>query len=273
MLTKERASAAPAEVGVGGRSEWLGRLGSVGSPLVALAVLLGVWELISRTDVVNPIILPPPSEVAEAFGRLVQRDFFWAAIQVTAGETLAGFGIGSGIGLVLGALIGAFKLVRQAIYPFVIVFQNTPRIALAPLFLTWFGFGQASKIMMAAAICFFPLLINVVVGIETVEEDARTVMRSIGASRWQTFRLLTLPHSLPVVFAGLKTAMTFALLGAIVAEFVGATEGMGVLIDTFNFQLKIPEVFAVILTLSAIGLLLYGLMELLDRKIVFWHNR
>jgi NitT/TauT family transport system permease protein len=242
-------------------------------PFLVLPILLGAWEAVSRTDTVDPIILPPPSEIASASWRLMQEEYFWEAVKITLYETLAGFAIGSAAGLVLGAAIGTVPIVRHVLYPFVIAFQNTPRVALAPLFLTWFGFGLTSKIVMAATICFFPPLINTVVGIDTVDDDARTLLRSFGASRWQTFRKLTLQSSLPMVFAGLKTAMTLALIGAIVAEFVGATKGMGVLINTFNFQLNVAEAFSVIIALSLIGVVLYGVMELLDRRIVFWRDR
>lgn len=241
-------------------------------PLTVAVISLGAWEFISRTEIVDPIILPPPTEVAAALVRLCQRGFFWEAVEVTVLETVLGFVIGCAAGFILGAAIGTVKQVRWAIYPFIIAFQNTPRVAFAPVFLTWFGFGMASKVVMAAAICFFPLLINVVVGIETVDEHARELMRSYGASKRQTFFKVTLPSSLPLVFAGLKTAMTLALIGAIVAEFVGATEGLGVLINTFNFQLDVAEAFAVVVMLSIIGLILYGAIELLDRKVVFWRD-
>jgi NitT/TauT family transport system permease protein len=255
------------------RGEMRGYVVAIFLPFLVLPILLGAWEAVSRTDTVDPIILPPPSEIASATWRLMQEEYFWEAVKITLYETLAGFAIGSAAGLVLGAAIGTVPIVRHVLYPFVIAFQNTPRVALAPLFLTWFGFGLTSKIVMAATICFFPPLINTVVGIDTVDDDARTLLRSFGASRWQTFRKLTLQSSLPMVFAGLKTAMTLALIGAIVAEFVGATKGMGVLINTFNFQLNVAEAFSVIITLSLIGVVLYGLMELLDRRIVFWRER
>jgi NitT/TauT family transport system permease protein len=241
-------------------------------PLAIAVISLGAWEFVSRSGIVDPIILPPPSEVAAALVRLCQRGFFWDAVQVTVLETVLGFVIGCFAGFVLGAAIGTVKQVRWAIYPYIIAFQNTPRVAFAPVFLTWFGFGMGSKVVMAAAICFFPLLINVVVGIETVDEHARQLMRSYGASKRQTFLKVTLPSSLPLVFAGLKTAKTLAQIGAIVAEFVGATEGLGVLINTFNFQLEVAEAFAVVVMLSIIGLVLYGAIELLDRRVVFWRD-
>jgi NitT/TauT family transport system permease protein len=242
-------------------------------PLFTLFLILAAWQAASRGKLVDPIILPAPTAVASALGDLAKQDFFWEALGITTYETLVGFVLGCIVGFVLGTLIGMVDTVRYALYPLVIAFQNTPRVAFAPVFLTWFGFGLTSKYVMAAAICFFPLLISVVVGLETVDGDARTLMRSFGASRWQTYRKLALPSSLSYMFAGLKQAMTFALIGAVVAEFVGAEKGVGVLINSFNLQLEVARAFAAIVALMILGLLLFGLAELADRKIVFWRSR
>ena len=246
---------------------------TIGWPVLAIAIMVGAWEAISRFEIVDPIILPAPSEIVSALVGLAQQAFFWEALWVTMKETFLGFAIGCGVAWLLGTLISLSLPLRHALYPLAIGFQNTPRIALAPVFLTWFGFGITSKVMLAAAICFFPVLIAVVVGLDTVDGNARRLMRSFGASRWQTYWKLGLPSSLPIVFAGLKTAMSLALVGAIVAEFVGGAEGIGVLIKTFNFQLNIADAFASILVLMLIGLLLYWLLELLDRKLVFWRAK
>lgn len=249
-----------------------GRLGAYVWPALTLVALIVIWEFLSQTEIVNPIIVPPATDVFSALVDLVQEDFFWTATWVTVQETLIGFAIGVVGAWILGTLIGLFRFFRLAFYPLVIAFQITPRIALAPLFLTWFGFGITSKIVLAATICFFPVLIAVVVGLDNVDKDGRSLMRSFGASRWEEYRKLSLPSSLPVVFAGIKTAMTLALIGAIVAEFVGASEGMGVLIKTFNFQLQVAEGFAVIIALALIGLVLYGITELIENKLVFWRG-
>lgn len=242
-------------------------------PALVVITFVAAWELVSRTGIVNQIIVPPASEVAVALVELSGEEYFWNAARVTMTETIAGFVIGSSAAWVLGTLIGMFASMRYAFYPPAVAFQITPRVALAPLFLTWFGFGITSKIVMAATICFFPVLLNVIVGLQTVDSEARTYMRSLGATRWQEYKKLSLPASLPLIFAGLKNAITLALIGAIVAEFVGASEGMGVLIKTFNFQLDVAEGFAVIVALMLFGLILYGIMELLDNKLVFWKSK
>lgn len=242
-------------------------------PTAVVVLILLVWETVVVVGWANPLILPAPTAIAASLGAMVTEPFFWEAARATVTETLVGFVIGIVTAWVLGTLLGMSDLARRALYPIVVAFQITPRIAFAPIFLTWFGFGLESKIVMAATICFFPLLLNVLVGMETVDRDARALMRSFGAGRWQEYRELTLPASMPLILAGIKNAVTLALIGAIVAEFVGASVGMGVLSKTFSFQLDVASSFAVIIALMLFGLVLYGIVELVDRKLVYWRDR
>lgn len=241
-------------------------------PTLVLVAFVAIWEAACRSGMVNEIIVPAPSAVTLSLIKLIDEPYFWDATYVTMMETLVGFGIGVFLAWAIGTALGMFEWARRAFYPIVVGFQITPRVALAPLFLTWFGFGLTSKIVMAATICFFPVLLNVMVGMETVDRNARTLMRSLGASRWEEYRKLTLPSSLPLIFAGIKNAITLALIGAIVAEFVGASRGMGVLIKSLNFQLDVAGGFAVILVLMFFGLILYWLVEYIDSKVVFWRS-
>ena len=242
-------------------------------PTAFVLALLAIWEWLSQSGVVDPILVPAPTDVIEATRRLLNTYFFWDAAWVTAQEALLGFLFGVLAAYLVGTAIGLFTAVKRAIYPLIVAIEIVPRIALAPLFLSWFGLGIASKVTMAAAICFFPVLINVILGLENVGRESQALLRSLGASRWETYRKLQFPASLPEIFASLKVAITFALTGAIVAEFVGANEGLGVLIRTFFFQLLTPEGFAVILMLSVMGLVFYGLTMLLESRIVFWRGR
>lgn len=247
-------------------------ISAVVTPAVVIIAVLALWEGAVRLGLANPIIIPPPTLVGQRLIELCGEGFFWEATATTMAETIAGFLIGSITAWLLGTWVGVVDLARKALYPLLVAIQIMPRVALAPIFLTWFGFGITSKIVMAATICFFPVFINVVVGLETVDREARTLMRSFGATRMQTYRTLSLPSSLALVFAGLKTAMTLALIGAIVAEFVGASKGMGVLISTFNFQLDVASAFAVIVALMLAGLVLYGIVDVIDRKVVYWRS-
>lgn len=245
--------------------------GIILSPL-SFVLLLVLWELVSRAGLVAPIVLPPPSRVWDGLVILFTAPWFPQHVWFTAAETLIGFAIGSLGAILLGIVMVNVPLFKEVVYPYVVAFQVMPKVVLAPIFITWFGFGIESKIVMAIAISFFPVVINTVVGLESIEEDASLLMRSLVASRRQIFWKLAWPTALPSIFAGLKTSLTLALIGALVAEFVTAKEGLGTLITTFSFELKVYLVFAVIIVVSVLGLAMYGIMEYLDRKVVFWRR-
>jgi NitT/TauT family transport system permease protein len=239
-------------------------------PLLFLAILIGLWELALAVDYVSESILPHPKDIVVSFYELVRSDFVWDDVAATLWESVAGFALGAVLGLALAIPSGLSPIMRQMLNPYAVALQVTPRIAIAPLIIAWAGFGYNSKIWIAAIIAFFPVYVNALTGILTVDEDAREMFRSLGASRWQTFTHLMVPSSLPIMFAGLKTAAGLALVGAVVGEFISAERGLGVLVQQFSSQLAISDAFAVILMLMFLGLLLYGTMEWLERATVFW---
>jgi NitT/TauT family transport system permease protein len=239
-------------------------------PLVFLVLLLGVWELALALEWVAETILPHPKDIAVSFVDLLLSDIVWDDIAATLWESVAGFFLGAALGLALAVPSGLSPTMRQMLGPYAVALQVTPRIAIAPLIIAWAGFGYSSKIWIAAIIAFFPVYVNALTGILTVDEDAREMFRSLGASRLQTFMRLMVPGSLPVLFAGLKTAAGLSLVGAVVGEFISAQRGLGVLVQQFSSQLAISDAFAVILMLMVLGLLLYGAMEWLERTTVFW---
>jgi NitT/TauT family transport system permease protein len=239
-------------------------------PLVFLAILVGLWELALAVNYVSESILPHPKDIVVSFWELIRSDFVWDDIGATLWESVAGFLLGSALGLALAIPSGLSPIMRQMLNPYAVALQVTPRIAIAPLIIAWVGFGYSSKIWIAAIIAFFPVYVNALTGILTVDEDAREMFRSLGASRLQTFMRLMVPGSLPVLFAGLKTAAGLSLVGAVVGEFISAQRGLGVLVQQFSSQLAISDAFAVILMLMVLGLLLYGVMEWLERTTVFW---
>ena len=238
--------------------------------LALLVGLLAIWELLSRIGVFHELILPAPSLVAVATVELLSSSFFYLHFGVTMYETIAGFLIGGFLAIILGIVVSSNATLYKVLNPFIVVFQAIPKIALAPIFITWFGFGPTAKIVMAIAICFFPTFVNTVVGLKSVDDESRLLFQSMVAKKKDVFFKLSLPTALPNIFAGLKSSLTFALIGAIVGEFVGANEGMGLLLDTFNFQLEMAKVYALIVILSVVGLLLYLIIEWLDRKLIFW---
>ncbi len=238
--------------------------------LAIFLVILCLWEALPRLGLVNEILLPRFSAVAVAFWTLVQQPFFYGHLGVTLSEILIGFVCGVTLGLSLGIMLAVSKAARAVTYPFVVAFQATPKVVFAPLFVAWFGFGITSKIVMAIVISFFPVLINTLAGLESVPESARMLMRSIRASRFQTFFKVSLPHALPIIFAGIKAALVVSVIGAIVGEFIGASQGLGYLLNLYNYQLRIDRVFAVIVVLASIGAGGFFLLEWLDKKLIFW---
>jgi NitT/TauT family transport system permease protein len=239
-------------------------------PLLFLVLLVAFWKLALAAEWVSESILPQPEDIAVSFYELAKSDFVWDDAAATLWESVAGFGLGAALGLALAIPSGLSPIMRQMLSPYAVGLQVTPRIAIAPLIIAWAGFGYSSKIWIAAIIAFFPVYVNALTGILTVDEEAREMFRSLGANRWQMFVHLMVPGSLPVLFAGLKTAAGLALVGAVVGEFISAERGLGVLVQQFSSQLAISDAFAVILMLMLLGLLLYGVMEWLERTTVFW---
>lgn len=238
--------------------------------LLLLIFLLILWDLLSRFGIIHELILPGPMVVLTATFELLTAPFFYSHLWVTLYETLAGFFIGAVVSILLALIVVSIPILYKVLNPFIVVVQAVPKVALAPIFVTWFGFGLTAKVVMAMAICFFPTFINTVVGLKSVDEESKLLFQSMIASKKDMFFKLSLPTALPYIFAGLKASLTFALIGAIVGEFMGADSGIGMLINTFNFQLEMDKVYALIIILSIIALLLYLFIEWIDKKIVFW---
>ena len=238
-------------------------------PLV-FVVFVGSWEWVVRAWKIPEYLVPAPSTVAGALARGVRSGLYVANFSVTLSEALLGFLIAAVAGIAMGAVIAQFRVLEQTFYPYLVALQTLPKIAIAPLIIVWFGFGISSKIIVAATVAFFPVLVNVIVGLKTIDPAKLDLMRSLRASRWQTFRLVTFPNALPFVFAGLDIAVVFSVLGAIVGEFVGAQKGLGNLILQFNFSLDIAGVFAVLILLSVMGVALHLAMQAVQKRLIFW---
>ena len=242
---------------------------------IALAMLFfGVTtlagELIVRAFEVPAYIFPAPSQVAIALWRGFASGVYQKNLLHTVLETLLGFLLGSALGFVLGTAVALNRYVEHFFYPYIVMFQSVPKVALAPLIVVWFGLGLKSQVVNAALVATFPVLVNTIVGLKSADEDRMNLMRSLGASKSQVFRMLRVPNALPFVMAGLDVAMVFALIGAIVAEFVGSTAGLGMLIQSMNFNMDVAGQFSVLLILSIMGLLLNRCIHLIRRRILFW---
>ena len=238
--------------------------------ILLLAVSLAAWEGLVRAFDVPIFILPPPSKVAVALYRGLESGLYIGHLRVTLVETILGFAAGSALGFLLGTAVAMNRYVDYFLYPYIVMFQSLPKVALAPLIVIWFGLGLSSKVINAALVAFFPLLVNTMVGLRSADEDRISLMRSLAASDGQIFWMLRLPNALPFVMAGLDIAMIFALIGAIVAEFVGATSGLGMLIQSMNFTMDVSGQFSVLLILSVVGLVLNRAILLVRRRVLFW---
>jgi NitT/TauT family transport system permease protein len=238
--------------------------------VLLLAVSLLAWEAIVRGFDIPVFILPPPSKVAVALYRGLASGLYLGHLRVTLLETVLGFVAGSALGFLLGTAVAMNRYVDYFLYPYIVMFQSLPKVALAPLIVIWFGLGLSSKVINAALVAFFPLLVNTMVGLRSADEDRISLMRSLAASDHQIFWMLRLPNALPFVMAGLDIAMIFALIGAIVAEFVGATSGLGMLIQSMNFTMDVSGQFSVLIILSVVGLLLNRAILLVRRRVLFW---
>jgi NitT/TauT family transport system permease protein len=241
--------------------------------LLFAVVILAVWEGACRVLHISSLILPTPSEIAGKLVSLSVSGVIWPHLWATLVEIFSGFLLGVGAGLVSGALVSLVPVVERLVYPYLVALQTLPKVAIAPLFIIWFGYGLFSKVVVTALVCFFPILVSVVAGFHATDKDQLDMMKAFGATKWQTLVRLRIPSALVLIFAGLEIAAVLAVIGAIVGEFVGAQVGLGYLIVTLNFNLDVPGVFAVLIYLSMIGLILHGAMRFAARRYIFWIRR
>lgn len=235
--------------------------------------LILAWEIGSRAGWLDPLFFPKPSDIIASIVRIyITQGNIWYHLYVSLGLVLAGFIAGSILGVFLGSIVGFSPLVRRFIKPYVIVLEATPRIAVAPLLIAALGFGANSKIAIIMLVCFFAPFINTLSGVVNVNEEKLELFQSLGASKFQIFRKLVLPDAVPVVMAGERLALTAALSGVLVAEFIQRDEGIGSLILTYTRNLNMASAFACIFTLTLIGFLIFRGMEWLDKKIAFWNH-
>jgi ABC-type nitrate/sulfonate/bicarbonate transport system permease component len=238
------------------------------APIGLLLLLLLIWEIGVRWLEVAPYILPPPSHVAAVFAtefpRLIHHGL------VTFLEIVAGLTLGVTGGVVLAIVVFYSPLLDRALYPLIIGSQMIPVFAVAPILIVWMGYGLWPKVTVAALISFFPLVVNVSDGLREPARDAVDLFRSLGATPWQIFWKLRWPASLPMLFSGLKVSATLAVIGATIGEWVGASRGLGYLMLQANARLRMELVFASILMLSLLGLLLFGGIRIIERRVVHW---
>ena len=235
-----------------------------------LFLLALVWQAVVDWGLISEVSISRPTAIAAKIWDIYGAEFFWEAFQATVLSTLMGLGIGTSIGLVLAITIVLFPWTRFIVSDYAVAFEAIPKVALVPLLVTWFGFGLTSKVFLSAIIAFFPVFLTVLAGVARVPEDNHRLLSNYGANRVQRLYMLQFPHALPNFFGGLKVALANAIVGTILAEFLFGNTGLGFLIKLFFSQLKVADLFAVMMAVSLAALTLFFLLDVAQRRIAFW---
>jgi NitT/TauT family transport system permease protein len=239
----------------------------------SLALGIFIWYLFVYIGDLQPFILPTPYQVLKRFWFALPNDRLVRHTLITLSEVITGLALGGSLATMLGYILAKSRPLERFAAPYIVASQSIPTIAIAPLLVIWFGSGPISKILICALIVFFPILTNTIVGVRSVPKDLRDLMRSLRATRRQTFILLEIPASLPVFFGGLRVGATLSVIGAVVGEFVGSDRGLGFMINYARGQYDTALVFVAVFMLIGMALTLYGLVVLLESKLLSWQKR
>lgn len=248
-----------------------GKLLWITTPLILIA-FLGLWKLYTVVSGVSELMLPPPEQVGVALIELLGEPSVWEATYVTLYETVVGFALAAVVGIALGILLGRMKTLERVLSPFLVATQVVPKVAIVPLFLLWFGFGLASKIFMAAIIAFFVMMQNTILGIRSIDQGHRDLMRVIRAPWWKRVISLDIPSSLPYVLTGVEVGIVFAITGAVVGEYLGGDQGLGAMATVMLSALRTDQLFAVVIIMTLLGALLYAIVAGIRRYAIPWHE-
>jgi len=233
--------------------------------LVLLLCLLFFWEIMVRLMDVSALIVPALSAVLLVLWDGLITGFLWHHIWITSVETLLGFVLGCSIGFICGVMLGEMEKLRRLLWPYVLATQVVPKLALGPIFIIWFGFGMTSTVVITALICFFPLVENTMTGIQIVAPEKRDLFRMLGAGRWKTLVRLKIPAGLPTIMAGVRVSIVLALVGAVVGEFIGGSEGLGASIIAAQGMMDSSLMFALFILITLMGVLFYQITLLFER--------
>ncbi len=238
---------------------------------VVVAGILGLWEGYVRLFDVQRWLLPSPSIIAKTIAE--SPGLLWRHSLVTLEEVVVGFGLALAVGVLLASSIALSRTLERAIYPFIIASQTIPIIVIAPLLLVWVGYGLTPKVIVVALIAFFPIVVNMVDGLKSVDPDAVNLMRTLGARRWQIFLKVQMPSAMPFLFSGTRVAIAVSVIGAVIGEWVGSSQGLGYLMIRSKPQFLTERVFAAIAILSLMGIVLFLLVGLAERMVIpWWHS-
>jgi len=238
-------------------------------PLWLVLMLIVLWDLLIRLFKVPPYLIPNPLSVAKQL--VAEWPMLWRETFPTLYATLGGFALSAVVGVPIAMWIAYSRVVESFVYPLLVFSQSVPKVAIAPLFVVWFGFGIVPKVIAAFLLGFFPVVVATVQGFKSVEGDVIDLARSMGANPFKIFLKFRLPHALPSIFSGLKVSVTLAVVGAVVGEFVGSNSGLGYVLQKANGTFDLPLMFAALVILSMIGVLLFLVLELIERWLMPWH--
>jgi len=254
------------------------RIKQIGLVVFGGIVLLTAWQLSVAWFHIPDYILPAPKKVLDVLwaGLAVSPSNpqgFYIALASTLENAAAGYVIGVSFGIVLGSLMAEFRPIEMSVMPYTFALQSLPKVAIAPLIIIWCGFGDGSKVAMAALMTFFPMMVNTFAGIRATEPERIDLMRALSASRLETYRIVKIPSAAPYIFAGLNMSVVYALLGALIAEFLGAQQGVGVVILQAQAISDTAGVFAILIVLAAVGVVLHWSVGYVERRIIHWAKR
>ena len=238
---------------------------------VLLLALVGVWEAYAQLSGIEDIVLPAPSAILTAL--VDDRALLWTNFTVTAGEIGLGMLVALGLGLACAVAIHFSGALRRALYPLLIGSQTIPVVLVAPLLVAWWGFGLVPKLAIVALVCFFPIVVPTLDALDRVDADLRKLMRTFGASRWQTFRMVEAPAALPGVLTGAKLSVAVASIAAVLAELAGSDAGLGNLMLKAIPQFETARAFAAVLILSVFAVALFGLLALVEKRLLPWAHQ
>jgi NitT/TauT family transport system permease protein len=242
----------------------------IGRPLILIALIFVLWDVVIRLFRIPPYLIPAPWDVAKML--VAEWPRLWRESLFTAYATLGGFGLSILFGIPAAMLIAYSRLVESYVYPLLVFSQSVPKIAIAPLFVVWFGFGIFPKVISAFLLGFFPIVVATVMGFKSMEPDMIDLARSMRASRLQMFIRFSLPQALPSIFSGLKVSATLAVVGAVVGEFVGSNSGIGYVLQIANGNFDLPLMFAALFVLSMMGVILFAIVDLVEKMMIPWHQ-
>ncbi|WP_020123074.1 ABC transporter permease [Streptomyces canus] len=241
------------------------------SPLIVIA-LVALWQWAVTTFDVSTYVLPAPSEIWTSLHGIISTATFWQNVSVTVQEAVLGFALGAGLAFLISLVISEIALLERAAMPYMVAFQAVPTVALAPIIVISVGYGLTSKVVIAAIIVFFPMLVNCVVGLRATGMDRIELVRSLGGTRWQVLLRIKLVGALPYIFAGLDIAIVLSVVGAVVGEFVGAKAGLGYAQLQANYNFDIPGSFAILVVMAVIGIGMHEIVLVVRRRVVFWEQ-